>query len=497
MKDTRKFLLLHTFFYFMQRKPSIFLSLLTLGALVGMIAVTIGIFQDDALNGGIQIVLLVAAAITSVIAVFYCGIGWETIEQRIVQNFFGIAPAILILLMIGALSGSWMVSGIIPTLIYYGLQLMHSNFFLISCCAICCVVSLMTGSSWSTIATIGVALLGIGQIQGFSTGWVAGAIISGAYFGDKMSPISDTTVLAATVTETPLFTHIRYLLYTTVPSLTIAFIVYGIAGYSRETPDAHQITYFSEALKNNFNISPWLMLVPAATGVMIAKRLSPVVVLFISSLLAAIFAIIFQPHLLQEIAGATEGGKVLTYVKGAMISLYGDTQIETNNNTLNDLVTTRGMGGMLGTIWLIVCAICFGGAMSASGMIESITSLLQRMMKGRISTVAATVASGLTFNICTADQYIAIVLNGEMFRDVYKKNGFESRLLSRTTEDAVTVTSVLIPWSSCGMTQATVLGISTLTYLPYCIFNIVSPLMSILIAITGYKIVQKSTETNN
>jgi len=210
--------------------------------------------------------------------------------------------------------------------------------------------------------------------------------------------------------------------------------------------------------------------------------------------LAAIFAIVFQPHLLREIAGATDGGGVAAYVKGAMMSLFGDTQIETGNDALNDLVTTRGMGGMMSTIWLIICAICFGGAMSASGMIESITGMLQRMMKGRISTVTATVASGLTFNICTADQYIAIVLNGEMFRDVYRRNGFESRLLSRTTEDAVTVTSVLIPWSSCGMTQATVLGISTLTYLPYCIFNIVSPMMSILVAVTGYKIFRKLPE---
>lgn len=470
------------------RKPSIFLSLLTMGALIGMLAVAIGIFRDDALNGGIQIVLLVAAAITSAIAVFYCGIEWKTIEHRIAQNFSGIAPAIIILLLIGALSGSWMVSGIIPTLIYYGLYIMHSNFFLISCCVICSIVSVMTGSSWTTIATIGVALLGIGQVQGFNTGWVAGAIISGAYFGDKMSPLSDTTVLASTVVDTPLFTHIRYMLFTTVPSITIALTVYGIAGYTRETPDTNQIAVFSEALKTNFHITPWLMIVPVITGVMIAKRLPPIVVLFVSSLLAGIFAIFFQPQLLQEIAGTTDGGKVLVYVKGAMISLFGNTQIETGNETLNDLVTTRGMGGMMSTIWLIICAICFGGAMSASGMIDSITNLLKRMMKGRISTVAATVMAGLTFNICTADQYIAIVLNGEMFKDIYKKNGFESRLLSRTTEDSVTVTSVLIPWSSCGMTQATVLGVATLTYLPFCIFNIISPLMSIIVAITGYKI---------
>ena len=459
-----------------------------------MLAATIFIFGDEALDGGVQVVLLLAAAIASAIAVFCCGVEWKTIENRMAQNFFGISPAIIILLLIGSLAGSWMASGVIPTLIYYGLHIMQSNFFLVSCCVICCIVSTMTGSSWTTIATIGVALIGIGQVQGFSVGWVAGAIISGAYFGDKMSPLSDTTILASTVTETPLFTHIRYLLYTTVPSLVIALIVYGIAGYTRETPETHQIAAFAEALKSNFNITPWLMIVPVATGVMIAKRVAPIVVLFVSSLLAAVFALFFQPQLLQEIAGTTDGGEFVARVKGAMIALFGSAHVETGNETLNGLVATRGMGGMLFTIWLIICAVCFGGAMSAGGMLGSITTLFQRMMKGRTSTVTATVASGLTFNICTADQYIAILLNGEMFKDVYRKNGYENRLLGRTTEDAVTVTSVLIPWSSCGMTQATVLGVATLTYLPYCIFNIVSPFMSILIAATGYKIVRKTLD---
>jgi len=457
-----------------------------------MLAFTIAIFRDEALNGAIQVVLLMAAAITSAIAVFYCGVKWETIENRFAHNFYGIAVAIIILLLIGSLAGSWMVSGIIPTLIYYGLHIMHSNFFLVSTCVICCIVSIMTGSSWTTVATIGVALIGIGQVQGFSTGWVAGAIISGAYFGDKMSPLSDTTILTSTVTETPLFTHIRYMMYTTVPSITIALIVYGIAGYSREVPDTFQITVFEEALKTNFNISPWLMIVPVLTIVMIVKKISPIVVLFVSSLLAFVFALFFQPQLLQTIAGATDGGVIAT-VKGAITAFFGSTQVETGNDTLNSLVATRGMGGMMYTIWLIICAVCFGGAMSASGMIESITGFFQRMMKGRISTVSTTVAAGFTFNVCTADQFISIILNGEMFRDMYKKNGFENRLLARTTEDSVTVTSPLIPWSSCGMTQATVLGVATLTYLPYCIFNIISPLMSILIAITGYKIVRRGS----
>jgi len=475
----------------MKRPPSIFLSLLPLMLLIAMLAAVIAVFRDDALDGAVQVVLLVAAAAAAAIAVFLCGVEWKAIEVRIAQNFFGMSPAIVILLLVGSLAGSWMASGVIPTLIYYGLHVMHSNFFLISCCVICCVVSTMTGSSWTTIATIGVALIGIGQVQGFSVGWVAGAIISGAYFGDKMSPLSDTTILASTVTETPLFTHIRYLFYTTVPSIVITLLVYGIAGYARQAPDTQQITVFAQALKSNFNITPWLLIVPVATGAMIAKRVPPIVVLFVSSLLATIFALIFQPMLLSAIAGAAESGEAVARAKGAMTAFFGTTSVETGDELLNGLVATRGMGGMLHTIWLIICAICFGGAMSAGGMIACITGLFQRMMTGRTSTVAATVASGLTFNVCTADQFIAILLNGEMFKEVYKKKGFESRLLGRTTEDAVTVTSVLIPWSSCGMTQATVLGVATLTYLPYCIFNIVSPFMSIIVAATGYKIVRK------
>ena len=329
-----------------------------------------------------------------------------------------------------------MVSGIVPSLIYYGLQVMQTDFFLVACCLLCSIVSVMTGSSWTTIATIGIALIGIGEAQGFSTGWVAGAIISGAYFGDKMSPLSDTTVLAASVTDTPLFTHIRYMLYTTVPSMIVTLIVFSIAGFSRETADASQIAAFS---------------------------------------------------------GITDSG-IIAYIKGLLMTFYDSTQIQTGNEALNSLVSTRGMAGMMNTIWLIICAMCFGGAMSASGMLESITRIFLHFMRGRTSMVASTVVSGLSLNICTADQFIAIILNSEMFKEVYKQRGFESRLLSRTTEDSVTVTSVLIPWTTCGMTQSTILGVSTWTYFPYCIFNIVSPFMSILIAATGYKIVQKTVK---
>ena len=281
----------------LKKMPSPLLSLVPILVLVALLFVTIRTFGSDALSGGSQVVLLTTTAVASLLAMIFCKVKWRDIEEAICKNILGVATAIIILLLIGALSGSWMISGIVPTLIYYGMQIIHPSFFLASCCVICAVVSVMTGSSWTTIATIGIALIGIGEAQGFSTGWVAGAIISGAYFGDKMSPLSDTTVLAASVTDTPLFTHIRYMLYTTVPSMIVTLIVFSIAGFSREAADASQIAAFSEALKGSFHITPWLMIVPIVTGIMIAKKTPSIVVLFASSILAGIFALIFQPQI--------------------------------------------------------------------------------------------------------------------------------------------------------------------------------------------------------
>ncbi len=467
--------------------PSPILSLVPILVLVGLLFITIRIFGSDALEGGSQIVLLTSTAICSLIAVLYCKVKWKNIEIAIINNINGVAIAIFILLIIGALSGSWMISGVVPTLIYYGMQIIHPSFFLASTCVICALVSVMTGSSWTTIATIGIALLGIGQAQGFSDGWIAGAIVSGAYFGDKISPLSDTTILASSVTDTPLFKHIRYMMITTVPSIVIALIIFTIFGFSHKATATEQIAQYATSLKETFHISLWLLIIPVITVVMIAKRIPSVVTLFASAALAGIFAIVFQPHLLHEIAG-TESQGINATIKGLLITFYGSTQVETGNSALNDLVSTRGMGGMLNTIWLIICAMSFGGAMTASGMLGSITSIFLRFMKRTVGVVSSTVASGLFFNFTTADQYISIILTGNMFKDIYKDKGYESRLLSRTTEDAVTVTSPLIPWNTCGMTQATILGVPTFTYLPYCFFNLISPLMSIIIAALGYKI---------
>ena len=476
-----------------RKLPSPILSFIPIIVLVSLLFVTIRIFGSDALSGGSQVVLLTTTAVCAFIAMAFSKIKWKVIEEAMVNNILGVSTALIILLLIGALSGSWMISGVVPTLIYYGMQILHPSFFLVSCCIICAVVSVMTGSSWTTIATIGVALMGIGEAQGFSIGWVAGAIISGAYFGDKVSPLSDTTVLASSVTETPLFTHIRYLMYTTIPSMVISLIIFTIAGFTSQTAGTEQIAEYATVLDEKFNISIWLLLVPVVTGILIAKKVPSIVTLFISVALAGVFALFFQPHLLQEISGSdVENGQSI--FKGLFMTFYGSTQIETGSEALNDLVSTRGMAGMMDTIWLIICAMCFGGAMTASGMLQSLTAMFVRFMKTRVSMVASTVASGLLLNICTADQYISIILTGKMFKNIYEKKGYESRLLSRTTEDAVTVTSVLIPWNTCGMTQATILGVSTLTYLPYCFFNIISPLMSIFIAAIGYKIYRTHEE---
>lgn len=469
------------------KRPSLGLSLIPIIVMVILLFFTIHIFGSDALSGGSQVVLLLTTACCSALAMGFCQVKWKKIEESICTNILGVATALLILLLIGALSGSWMISGVVPTLIYYGMQVLSPTFFLASCCIICAIVSVMTGSSWTTIATIGIALMGIGEALGLSTGWTAGAIISGAYFGDKISPLSDTTVLASSTTNTPLFTHIRYMMYTTVPTMLITLIIFTVAGFMFDHDNAGQAMSFAASLKETFHISAALMIVPIATGILIAKRVAPIITLFISALLAAIFAILFQPDLLQQIAGA-ESINAASMFKGVFMTLYGSTQLETGNEMLNSLVSTRGMAGMMNTIWLIICAMCFGGAMTASGMLETITSVFMRFMQRRASMVASTVFSGLTLNICTADQYISIILTGNMFKEIYRKKGYESRLLSRTTEDAVTVTSVLIPWNTCGMTQATILSVPTLTYLPYCFFNLISPLMSIIIAILGFKI---------
>ena len=475
-----------------KNNPSVIVSFVPIAVLVILLYIVIRAFGSDSLEGGSQVSLLAASAVCVAIAMLGYGVKWQTLEEAISKNIYSVGSAIIMLLLIGAIAGSWMASGVVPSLICYGLEIMHPKLFLVSCCAISAVVSLMTGSSWTTIATIGVALIGIGQAQGFDEGWIAGAIISGAYFGDKVSPLSDTTVLASSSAETPLFTHIRYMMITTVPSFTIALVVFTIVGFTHEISDPAQIAAFSASLRSTFNITPWLLIVPLFTLLLIIRKLPALITLFSSCLLAGIFLCIFQPEILHNISGA-DG--FMGAFRGVMQSYYGSTAIETGNEALNELVATDGMAGMLHTVWLIVCAMCFGGVMAGSGMLANITAFFLRFVRQTVSIVASTVGAGLFCNMCTGDQYLSIILSSNLFKDLYKKQGLEPRLLSRSVEDSATVCSVLIPWNSCGMTQSTVLGVSTFVYFPYCIFNLISPLMTILIAAIGYKIVKNPTTT--
>ena len=475
-----------------KNNPSVIVSFVPIAVLVILLYIVIRAFGSDSLEGGSQVSLLAASAVCVAIAMLGYGVKWQTLEEAISRNIYSVGSAIIMLLLIGAIAGSWMASGVVPSLICYGLEIMHPKLFLVSCCAISAVVSLMTGSSWTTIATIGVALIGIGQAQGFDEGWIAGAIISGAYFGDKVSPLSDTTVLASSSAETPLFTHIRYMMITTVPSFTIALVVFTIVGFTHEISDPAQIAAFSASLRSTFNITPWLLIVPLFTLLLIIRKLPALITLFSSCLLAGIFLCIFQPEILHNISGA-DG--FMGAFRGVMQSYYGSTAIETGNEALNELVATDGMAGMLHTVWLIVCAMCFGGVMAGSGMLANITAFFLRFVRRTVSIVASTVGAGLFCNMCTGDQYLSIILSSNLFKELYKKQGLEPRLLSRSVEDSATVCSVLIPWNSCGMTQSTVLGVSTFVYFPYCIFNLISPLMTILIAAIGYKIVKNPTTT--
>ena len=462
--------------------PHLVVAIIPVVVLIGFLSIAITLFGSDSLSGGSQIALLMGMAVCVSISMSVYRVPWRTFEKQIKATLGEVSITLVILLCVGMLAGSWMISGIVPTLIYYGVQIMSPQFFLVSACIICALISVLSGSSWTTIATIGVALLGIGHALGVSEAWTAGAIISGAYFGDKMSPLSDTTILASSATGTDLFVHIQYMVYTTVPTFLITVTIFFLAGLGSNAATEVQVGEYTEGLSNTFTISLWTLLVPLLTAVLIARRVPSLIVLFASSIMAGFMALILQPHILTEISSSG------SLIKGLAITFYGATAVETGNASLNELVSTSGMAGMLNTIWLIICAMCFGASMVASRMIESITGVIVRFVRSRVSLVSSTVGTGIFLNITTGDQFISIVLNADIYKEVFKKEGYESRLLSRTTEDAATVTSVLIPWNTCGMTQSTVLGVPTLTYLPYCFFNLLSPLMSIIIAAIGWKI---------
>lgn len=469
------------------------ISLIPILILVTLLALNISIFGSDAILGASQVALLFSAGVAIWLAMWLFKVPWQDFEETLKSNIGDVTTAIVILFLIGAISGTWTVSGIVPTFIYYGVKIISPKVFLLTACIICALVSVTIGSSWTTIATIGVALLGIGKALGFSDGMIAGAIISGAYFGDKISPLSDTTVLASSMSKVPMFDHIRYLMYTTVPSIVITLVIFTILGFSHSGSDSSLINEYTSVLDSKFNITPWLLIVPALTAVMIARRMPALIVLALSTATAAIAAVIFQPDIIREIGAsiAGDGSNAKILFTGTIESIYNSVSIETGNPEVNQLVASKGMLGMLNTVYLIICAMCFGAALKASGMLRHLASMILPLTKRRTSLVTSTVVTGTALNGIVSDQYLAIILTSSLFKDVYEKEGYENRLLSRSVEDSATVTSPLYPWSSCGMTQATILSVPTLAYLPYCFFNLISPLMSITVAAIGYKILKK------
>ena len=474
----------------MKQKPTLPLgiALLPVVVLVLLLSINVGIYGDDALSGSNQFILLLGGAVAALIG-FRQNISYKEMLTQVAENLKSVTGAILILLFVGALAGTWLLSGIIPAMIYYGLQLLHPTYFLAACIIICALISVATGSSWTTSATVGIALIGIGKAMGLPVGMIAGAVISGAYFGDKMSPLSDTTNLAPAMAGGELFTHIRYMALTTVPTISVTLLVFLIIGFTQQPEAVVQTDSLLIAIKERFTINPLLFLAPVVVIIMIAKKTPPLVALLIGTLLGLLFALIFQQPLLTLLSNQEVVSWAGTY-KVIVDAITVSTTIETSNPLLNDLFQSGGMAGMLGTIWLIICAMVFGGIMDAIGALQTISGALLKWAKSTFQLFASTVASCLAINITASDQYLSIVVPGKMFDKAYKNRGLAPENLSRTLEDSGTVTSVLVPWNTCGAYQSGVLGVSVAEYFVFAIFNWLSPFTTLLYAAIGYKIKQ-------
>ena len=461
-------------------------ALFPLIALIVMLAINVFYFKDASLDGSNQFVLLLGGAVAAIVG-FAKGVSYEEMMNAVADNLKSTSSALLILLMVGALSGTWLLSGIIPTMIYYGIQLLNPSIFLLVSVLVCALISVATGSSWTTSATVGIALIGVGNAMGIPMGMTAGAILSGAYFGDKMSPLSDTTNLAAAMAGTDLFTHIRYMLYTTVPTLVITLIVFGILSFKIEPAAAVETASLLNAITESFTITPWLFAVPVLVIALIVRKTPPLAALLIGTLGGAVAALMFQPELIRTLSGSTELNFESVYIT-LLNSITEDLAVESSNTVLNDLFTSGGMAGMLGTIWLIICAMVFGGVMESIGALSKITAALLKLSKSTFGLVANTVGSCLALNVTASDQYLAIVVPGKMFAKAYEQKGLAPENLSRTIEDSGTVTSVLVPWNTCGAYHSSVLGVSVFEYFAYAVFNYVSPFMTLLFAALSLKI---------
>lgn len=468
------------------KELNIWEALIPVFALIGMLAYNVYVYGDDALSGSNQFILLMGAAVAAIVG-YFNKVDYKFMIEEVSKNVKSTAGAILILLMVGSLAGTWLLSGIIPTMIYYGLQVLNPTIFLAACVIICAIISVATGSSWTTSATVGIALIGIAEALGISLGMTAGAVLSGAYFGDKLSPLSDTTNLAPAMAGTDLFTHIRYMTLTTVPTIVITILVFVFIGFTLDPEGVADTQSILSSIEASFNVSPWLFIVPILVIGMIVKKTPPLIALLIGTLLGGVFALFFQPDIVASIGGS-ESLNLTSGYKGVMDAITVDISIPTDNEVLNDLFSAGGMYGMLGTIWLIICAMVFGGIMEAIGALAAISKALLNLFHTTFGLFASTVFTCLGLNFTASDQYLAIVVPGKMYAQAYKDKGLAPENLSRTLEDSGTVTSVLIPWNTCGAYHSGVLGVPVIDYLFYAIFNWLSPFMTLLFAAFRIKI---------
>ncbi|WMI70368.1 Na+/H+ antiporter NhaC [Mangrovimonas sp. YM274] len=473
------------------RELSIWEALIPVLALVLMLGYNvIEAFGDDALSGSNQFILLLGAAVAAIVG-YFNKVSFNQMMEEVAENIKSTSGAILILLLVGSLAGTWLISGIIPSMIYYGLQILSPSIFLPACVIICAIISVATGSSWTTSATVGIALIGIGNALGINPGMTAGAVISGAYFGDKMSPLSDTTNLAPAMAGGELFSHIKYMMYTTIPTLIITLVLFIIISLSLDVKGDADTSEMLNAIGSAFHISPWLFLVPALVIFMIVKKTPPLPALLAGTLLGGVFALIFQPEIVKQITGASELTFLSAY-KGIMTAITVDTSVTTSSAELNDLFSSGGMYGMLGTIWLILCAMVFGGVMDAIGALSRISKAVLNLFDSVFGLFASTVISCIGLNALASDQYLALVIPGRMYKKAFEDKGLAPENLSRTLEDSGTVTSVLVPWNTCGAYQSGVLGVDTLSYAGYAFFNYLSPFTTLFYAAFKIKIKQIS-----
>lgn len=477
-----------------RREANLIDALIPVSALVVMLAGSLALYGEDSSYGGNQIALMLATGIAALVG-RKNGYSWLELEKAAGQGIAHTFGAILILLMVGALIGTWILSGTVPAMIYYGLKIINPDFFYITACILCCISSLSIGSSWSVVGTVGVGLMGISAGLGLSPEITAGAIISGAYFGDKMSPLSDTTNLAPAVAGTDLFTHIRHMSWTTGPAIGIALVLYLVIGLMG-TVDVDQIDLGNRItlLEQNFNISPLLLLPMAAVFFMAIKKYPAFPSLMIGALLGAVFAVIFQGEVILKFVGASGEGEIISYIDGVWRALFGGYVSNTGDGEMDKLLSRGGMSSMVNTVWLIMCAITFGSVLEKLGMLKRIVTGALSLVHSTGGLIFTTALTCIGVNLIAGDQYIAIVLPGRMYILEYEKQGLAAQNLSRTLEDTATVTSVLIPWNTCGAYVSGVLGIATFAYVPYCFFNIISPIMTVIYGFYNIKIARLQEE---